>query len=348
MILFNNRNIETDIDYEDVVQKLRVDLKRGLAEIDNLSNILIKERLILEGHKDLDKSTYQQVKQVLINNQFLQQVLQEGIIATKEDKERAVLTLFEIGTPQAVDYVIPFLYVDDKEVKKLVIKNLAQINNSKAAITLVDYLDYCNEVSVQQTLKKSFCNLGEECVPKLLELLNSDNQHLSWIIKLLGEIGAEEAINPLLEILADSSQSEIRVSAAKSLAQFIDQPEVFNELLQALNDDDCHVRAQIVKLLGQVEKPQVLTYLYHMLRDSSGIVRNNAARALLQSGEPGIKYLILAAEEEEIPEIISCLEQVDTLELIKFVKEAYQAGKLDEDSNLLRVVEESDQEELIG
>ncbi|AGB41089.1 PBS lyase HEAT-like repeat protein [Halobacteroides halobius DSM 5150] len=339
---------EEEVEYDTLISKLRSNLKQGLSLVDQLEDIHIKQRLLLEGKKDLEKKIYLKVKKAIIEGDFFKQLLAKSINSECEVKKQAISILMEHKTPQTVDYLIPFLYDDNLEIKNLVIEELAKVNNTKAVTTLVNYLDYCNEVATQQTLRQAFYNLGSKCVPKLLELIDSETKHLNWIVKLLGEIGDEEIIDPLLELLEKHSKPEIRVGATKSLSQFLDYPRVFNSLLVALEDQDCHVRAQIVKLLSKIDNSEILSYIYYMLDDTSGIVRSNAARALLESGNEGIKYLILGAEKKESPEVLRCLKEVDTLKLIKIIKEDYQTDDFNENSAVLRVIDDSDDEKLTG
>jgi len=340
----------TGLTYSQVVRTLNRDFKIGLSQVEKITDLEVKQELILKGSQDLQQEIYFQVLDILVDGQSLRQLLQQVTEADIETKKRTARTLLKIGTPQAVDYAVPLLYDDQAEVKILVINKLAELQNNKAVSILVNYLEYCNDVLIQENLIGAFKTLGSKSVPHLLKLVKQGSKHRNWIIELLGDIGGEEVIDSLLAILAESPAEKERISIVKSLTHFPDHPEVFSALVDQVEDNSCNVRAQVAKLLRKFDQEEVYSYLDKLLRDSSGLVRQKAAESLLESGRKGIKYLVSAIEEGVTSEeVVSCLERVNTVKLISIVKEEHQNQVQKGDSATLEIVDqdESDQK-LIG
>ena len=308
---------------------LKKDFKNGLDAVDELSDMEVKKELILEGKKDLEQDTYEHIREILIDNSFLKKLFQEVFVAESEAKKRAALTLVEINTPQSIDYAISLIYDQDQELKESLIKALSNLENPKITPTFINYLEVCNDSLTIENLKQAILNRGSEAVNQLLEILeNASGVDLNLVVELLGEIDDDRVIDPLINILYNHQESEVRVAAAKSLYQH-QTDKVFKALICKTDDKDCNVRAQVAKLLGGFKNYNVIPALYKMLEDDSGIVRNNAAESLFKLGEKGIKYLILA-EGKGIAsnEIKRILKSLDTSELIKIIRETYNDKEL--------------------
>lgn len=337
LILFLLRNNKTE-QYHYLINLIKDDLKTGLKKLDRLKDIKIKEDLLLEGKKDLTKQAYEQVKQTLITDQFLKELLSEMVSQDLEKRKKAGLTLLEIRTPQAIDYVISLLYDDNQELSNLIIKELAKVNTPRVTTILFNRLNSCDNLTTLLTLKEIFLEKGNKIVPQLLEVIDSNSKThiLKLVIEVLGEINNQRAIDYLINLLYHQ-EVEVRIEAAKSLAKF-DNQKAFKTLLSKVDDDSCNVRAQIVKLLGQSNNSKVIPHLYQALKDDSGIVRNNATLALIDLGKEGIKSLILALENDVASlEITRVLDNIEALKLIEATKELYY--NLDKDANPLRIME---------
>ncbi|MCK8817324.1 HEAT repeat domain-containing protein [Natroniella sulfidigena] len=345
---------DIDKDYKNLIHLIETDFKQALNKLDQIEDIEFKEELILKGKKDLKKNSYRQIKSYFVNHAFLKELLEETFAQDVERRKKAAFVLLEIGTTQAIDYLIPLLYDEESEIRNLVIQNLSKLDNPKVITTLINYLDSCDDLATLNVLKESFLELGSVSVSQLLTLLKSrDKSYLNWVVEILGDIGDKQAIDPLINLLYQHPDPQIRVMAAKSLAKFEDE-KVFKALLHKIEDDNCNVRAQIAKLLGEFDQKEVIPYLCKMLTDDSGIVRNNACQSLLKSGDEGIKYLILAIETNDLkPDVINKVRGLDSLKLLKVAKEIYQTSNNDE-TNKLKLIkqkqeqEDEEQEELTG
>ncbi|OCL26204.1 hypothetical protein U472_09330 [Orenia metallireducens] len=322
--------------YNYFIKLIKKNLKKALDKLDQLDDIDIKEELILYGEKDLNEADYLTIKDYLIDDYLLKRLLNKITNSDSHDRAKAGRTLIKIGTPQAIDYVTCLLYDEDKEIRNLIIEELSKLQNPRIITTLINYLDNCEDLVILNSLKKAFLKIGKKSSYELLKLLNSDNStHVSWSIKLLTEIGDDRAIEPLIELLYNHPKFEVRIIAARGLAQ-LDLEGNFKFLKDKLGDENSEVRAEIVTLLGQYNQDEVASLLYNLLFDNSKLVRNNTCQSLLKLGDIGIRQLILAVEKDDIQEdVLQFLNNIDALDLIKSTKNVYEVKQLDQNFDFL-------------
>jgi HEAT repeat protein len=112
----------------------------------------------------------------------------------------------------------------------------------------------------------------------------------------LGEIGAEEAIEPLVAALQDY-HGWVRTSAANALAEI--SLDVLSELvITALRDPNSEVREWAARALKQINLETTIEPWTIALQDSSSEVRSIAAQVLGQTGsEVAVAPLIAALED---------------------------------------------------
>ncbi|PRX33553.1 HEAT repeat protein [Orenia metallireducens] len=304
--------------------------------MDKLDNLDIKQDLINYGKKDLYISDYLTVKDYLVDDKLLKKLLME--LSSKNDiknRKKAGLTLLNIGTSQAINYVTCLLYDEDKEVKITIIKGLSEIKDNIVITILINYLEECDDMVILEELRLAFLRIGDRGVSELLRLLDSDNDiHVKWAVKLLTKLSDERVIKPFMDLLYNHKKAKIRVVAAIGLSKF-KSVEVFEVLVDKLNDTSYEVRAEIVSLLGNLGNTEAIFYLDKMLRDENVVVRNNTCQALLKLGKEGIKQLILATEKDDYPNDISdFLNTINAADLIKSAKELYGHQDLDDRSEL--------------
>lgn len=101
-------------------------------------------------------------------------------------------------------------------------------------------------------------------------------------------------IEKLREVDADGRSEAIRAVAAMGA------PAV-PPLIEALNDDEWHVRQRAVETLGEIGDPRAVAPLLAMLKDTEWYVRRAAIQALddLGAGRPAVLPLIEALKDEE-------------------------------------------------
>ena len=117
-----------------------------------------------------------------------------------------------------------------------------------------------------------------------------------YIVELLGKIGSEAAIPPLVKAL-EHSNSDVRSSAVSALAQ-IGSEAAIPGLLQALEHSDSDVRSSAANALGQISSEAAIPGLLQALKDFYWTVRHSAVSVLAQIGsEAAIPGLLQALKD---------------------------------------------------
>ncbi len=319
-------------DYSYFINLIKKDFKLALAQLEKLDEITIKEDLLLYGHENLQQEDYITIKNFLIDDDLLKSLLVEISTGENSQKRKAGLTLIKIGTPQAIDYVNCLLYDQNQEVTDLIIKNLAKIEDPKIINTLVNYLNTCDNLETLESLKEAFLKIGERNISVLLNLLNSNtNEHKLWGIKLLSVFNDKQVIEPFIKLLYKNNNPSIKIAAAQGLSQFR-YAKILRVFLDKLNDEDYKFRAELLNLIASYKNSEVAPYIAKMLEDDNLVVRENACKALINLGDDGIKEIMLAIENKEMPkDVKESLNNINATTLIKLAKEIYASSNISDD-----------------
>jgi len=166
--------------------------------------------------------------------------------------------------------------------------------------------------NVQRRSSKALGKKGDiKAVEPLIQALKDGGWELrSNAAEALGNIG-EPAVKPLINALKDEDEDVIQ-EAAKALGKIGDARAV-EPLIQAINDENearggiaekriiiiggC--REIMAKALGTIGDERAVEYLIQILKDGSANVREVAAKALGNIGEPAVKPLINALKDED-------------------------------------------------
>lgn len=173
----------------------------------------------------------------------------KGLIKTLEYKKDnnvrllAARTLGEIGDPQAVEPLIDCMW-DERSIASDVIIALGKIHDKRAINELIQFINrekederYSGSIS-QRNINIAIATLGKfhaDAVNPLISLFPSSGKYRPQIIKALGEIGTNSAVDWLISAYNDWSLS--RQSIVTALGKTGDQ-RVMETLLLALKDRD--------------------------------------------------------------------------------------------------------------
>lgn len=332
------KKIKNKKSYSYIERLLKEDLLKGLEKLNKLKDIEIKKKLLSEGKQSLGKSLYQEVKEELINNGVIDELFNELVAKDETKRGEACEILVKLNTPQAIDYAITSLYDQSNEVKKIAIESLAELVNSKIIETFIEYLSYCDNELVLSKLTKAFEKIGDLAFEQLVEVAFTKKEvYRSWAIKLLSNMNYEdrqdeEIINIFSNLLNDKSEM-IRVQAIKAIAKFKDSQGVFDNLIDKLEDNNCEVRSQAAKSLGEYGKEDAVPKLFTLITDSSGMVRMNAYHSLIKLGDKGFEYLLKATRIKETKtEALQVLKELDMEKVIDNINRIYELGdKMNDD-----------------
>ncbi len=157
-----------------------------------------------------------------------------------------------------------------------------------------------SSISFVKSLIEEF-NLGEvtlnfsehdgDVIKTLLSLLTVADDQRKWKIILAISMFGDFAIENLICALRDP---KLRDNAKKCLSLIIDprikKPHVVDILIEALDDENEHVRAAAAEFLGEIGDDRAISKLITKLKDEE-IVREKAKWALAFMGKRSIKYI---------------------------------------------------------
>ncbi|MGD8815301.1 MAG: HEAT repeat domain-containing protein [Anaerolineales bacterium] len=233
-------------------------------------------------------------------------------------REKAARTLLDTKDTRAMRPLIQALEDEYWPVRKAAAISLGFLGDDSAVEALVRATqDGYNQV--REEAERALHRLGRESdgssspaapdiaamqaagdVRGLIEALSyeRDAEVRKQAAEALGRMGAQEAVEPLIALLSDSTSRNFvswNDSAVQALAQ-IGAPAM-EPLKSALEHSKLvEVRAGVAEALGEIGDPQAIDRLLASLWDSKPIVRSMAAQALAKIGEPAVPRLIRILE----------------------------------------------------
>lgn len=109
----------------------------------------------------------------------------------------------------------------------------------------------------------------------------SDRDSSTTAVRTLATIGDDEAVTPLVELLDESSDPEVRIALVEALGT-LGNPLAVAPLLGFTTDQDWRLRAKAASALGVIGDESAVPALCWGLTDSNWWVRRNSAGALAQ------------------------------------------------------------------
>ncbi len=295
------------------ISKSDLDVIEYFLKGDNLSSD--KQKLVVEY-----LSQVEQVREIYLK-----------IIYSKNNKDResniktGISVLSSISTPQAIDYLVNFLYEKNPDVIKIVLAELSAKKKDKVIYSLIDYIRYIEDSGMLSYLKDIFQNMGPAAANKLIPFIFEAEPTIKiFFIDIIGEQVNDEIYQVLTELLADEN-SEVKIHAMQKLSNYNLKDELFDKIIGLLEDKHWGVRSQAIQLLGGFKTSAVAPYLAKRMTDESGVVRVAATEALLDLGYDGIKYIFELAKRPEAPkEIKEALKKQDIAFLIEALEHVCQ------------------------
>lgn len=261
---------------------------------------------------------------------------------------KAAEALGELEDKAAVDALISALNDEDMYVREMVIYALGEIGDKRAVLPLISNFGYddelreimifaLGEIGGKQSVDYLKLSLGDDdvdigvrsaealgkisdpdSIEALIESAKSDNIELKiYSITALGEIGDEKAIKNLLKT-AQSNKWNVRRYSLHALGK-IEECSIL-PFINALDDEDCHVREKAVELIGKWGDDNSLQYLKKVLNDPDPDVRKRATLILekhqinsIKMQRPKIKNKKLQSRLDNIIERIGKDEAVEIL-----------------------------------
>jgi len=228
----------------------------------------------------------------------------KGIIEkTPEGKfpEREVLhQLAATQQPEALE-ILKKLYEQGKDTdwRRYEVAYALQNFKHPAALPLITHIVKNDSDAVNQSVALSAISAAKlkEGIPLLLESLNSPEPYVrQHAASALGSLKAEEAVQPLLKLLAKEKDKDCLHKTIEALGK-IGKPEIVEPLLPFLKHRDWGVRGHAIGAVGQFKRKDLIPQLAEGLRDRNSWVRSHAVWALAKTeSEEALAHLRKAAK----------------------------------------------------
>jgi HEAT repeat protein len=230
-------------------------------------------------------------------------------VGAKETRAAAIQALGKIGA--AAKAAVPALVtaLNDAEARSDAAKALGGIGPAAhvAVSSLITALDDPDR-DVRWNAAMALAAIGPpayEAAPRLLQALqtSNDSAYTCRIADALGEIGVQQAVEPLIRTLSDKQQG--RSSAARALGKIRNRAAI-SALLHLSFDNDVAVRWAVIEALGDIGTPKdkdVVNRLMKVLKEDGNVgARRKAARSLAKVGDPNFISVLKEAlnDEEEL------------------------------------------------
>ncbi|MBS7281260.1 MAG: HEAT repeat domain-containing protein [Candidatus Freyarchaeota archaeon] len=162
-------------------------------------------------------------------------------------------------------------------------------------------LAVCDEVvNVRMEAAKALVEIGEKAIePLRRELMHGHRGNREMMAWILGEIGSQRAIKPLIEALKYSGHDsfDVHEDVINSLVK-IGEPAV-DSLIQALDDEDTLFRSNVREALEGIGKPAVPQLIQALKCEKKNIRREAAYSLATIGGEEALEPLLAALGDED-------------------------------------------------
>ncbi|GMV43454.1 MAG: hypothetical protein AMXMBFR64_51700 [Myxococcales bacterium] len=228
-------------------------------------------------------------------------VVRQGVL-------RVLRELIERGVPGVEDRVIPLLAEGEESVRAAVIQLVVHMRDRAAAVRKIILFSGSLMGWMRERIHRTVKEAGEPLIDVVVELMLHKDQEIRrsallfsthftsprmvepvirmlsdgdwWIrvvaIDLLGRLGDERAVDPLIAALDDD---EIRWSAVEALSR-IGSPRALKPIARLLGDPVASVRLEVVRAIEVYDDPRALPLLMKVIRGDPEIeLRERALQA---------------------------------------------------------------------
>ena len=272
-----------------------IDLRQTLAgqEVDTLSDII--------GRYDLAER-----QAVFLRRRF-----------PKGRRLMAAVSLAEMGDEQSVHVLIEHLNDREPEVRIQCARGLVRMNWTPAIDAIVDRLNV-ESPWVRARFVDTLVGFGDKATWPLVAYIRVNHKYETAgpvaAIKTLATIGDYQAGPPLVEVLEQANDIEVKIAVVESLGS-VGGPAALAPLEGAHESEDWRLRAKAATAMGEVGYTSAIPALASGLSDPNWWVRRNSAAALAQI--PG-----------GIPELFKALDSVDLFARDSAAEALSDAGEL--------------------
>ena len=213
---------------------------------------------------------------------------------------RAAVSLAELSDESAADALMRHLDDRRPEIRIQCARGLGRIRWTPAIEGIV-WRFHLETPWVQARFSDTLTGFGARATWPLLAYIRVNHRHETsgpaLALRTIAQIQDHQAVGPVLEILAETSNMEIEIAAIETLGE-LRSPEILPVLLERLDSTSWEVRAKSASALGEVGEPTATPRLREAMRDESWWVRRAAAAAIARLPE-GIGELYAALDDHD-------------------------------------------------
>jgi HEAT repeat protein len=286
MSLYQMQQLKTTSFYDDILP---------LLLDDDLSVSRITEELLLKN----ETSALPVLRDALgsENNQLKIKVLE--LLIKLDDRESLPLVLELFKSPdlsvvqKAVDTASMLADLNDRilfdtllrsesSMRAGVVKTFNKIGDPSILGTLLPYF-YDPDVKVQNAVKFTFVDFGDESIPYLLNVLkNPVPKTQIAVLGLLEALQNQDSITHIIPLFANGNE---RVKAAAINTVFTFKKKALLPLTEFLENENEEIVINCVKLLGQIKSDEIVSSLIPLLNHQNGKIREAVFDSVLKHSE---------------------------------------------------------------
>lgn len=197
--------------------------------------------------------------------------------------------LAEVGTAATPALIDGLAHHEDPRVRRACSKTMTLIADQTTIPILVHSLLHDADTVVQGSVVGALAVMGKAAAPVLLEIIaspqypDSSKGLATWGLSFVGAAGAEHLYQAV-----DADSEEVRsavVGALTSLVQEEEDAKALTLILKALKDSSSMVRSEAAAALGKLSNAAVVPDLAVLLADDADEVRKTVAMVLMKIGD---------------------------------------------------------------
>ncbi|MBV6394406.1 MAG: hypothetical protein KPEEDBHJ_03661 [Anaerolineales bacterium] len=209
-------------------------------------------------------------------------------------------------------------------IERITRPNVEYLEKSQDITGLINAM-YHRNLGVRNDAKEALIRIGTPAVNPLILHLEDENACISCVVKILGEIGDNRAIEPISKILYDEDITN-RSFAAKALTNFGEAGVA--PLIEAV---------KVTKQMGYLNEALVtigepsVEPVSKLLKHQENFVKDSAIWILQEINDPSSEKAVVAALEDEYlvfraSKMIVSFHNEDTMVLLPYLKKKSTVG----------------------
>jgi|GEM_PF-6449645 len=235
-------------------------------------------------------------------------------------KDLIAEALGKIGDSRAVLVLIESLNDNNIYIRQNAAEALGRIKDNRAIEPLLKILND-NDEYVRHKVIKALGNFRDNRITdKLINILQKDEKCGSLAAVILGDIGDEKAINPLIRALSNKEWN-VYDSAIKALVKLGNK--AINDLIKELDNNDKWIKVAAIKVLGKIKDENAMKPLLKFITDEEWCIRKALIEAFEDIGCKSIKMLFDYFKESDEDTKLAVVDILDTL---------YKSDKISDES----------------